>query len=149
MLWGLFDNVDLEELDALLDSVKKYPSCVLDLNKGNVQKIFGDCGKSNEDGTTEWNEEALKKNRANIRYLLGQLALVHEGTKEHELDSAFFKKYNEKSWTDNSSPLIRLLNMGVYSDFCSYFKKDDKRFIKLDTDELKPTLSPKDPEYGA
>ena len=39
---GLFDDDDLE-LDALLDAVKKYPSCVAELNEGNVQAIFNRC----------------------------------------------------------------------------------------------------------
>lgn len=145
---GLFDDEDLE-LDALLDAVKKYPSCVVDLNEGEVQAIFNRCGKIGDDGTIAWDEETLKKNRANIRYLLGQLALVHEGVKEHELDSAFFKKYNGQSWTDLRNFLIRLLNMGGKSEFCSFFKKDDKQFVELKLNELKPTLSPKDEAFAA
>lgn len=39
---GLFDDDDLE-LDDLLESVKKYPSCVVDLNEGEVQAIFNRC----------------------------------------------------------------------------------------------------------
>ena len=39
---GLFDDDDLE-LDELLDAVKKYPSCVAELNEGNVQAIFNRC----------------------------------------------------------------------------------------------------------
>ena len=39
---GLFDDDDLE-LDELLDAVKKYPSCVAELNEANVQAIFNRC----------------------------------------------------------------------------------------------------------
>ena len=39
---GLFDDED-DELDDLLENVKKYPSCVVDLNEGEVQSIFNRC----------------------------------------------------------------------------------------------------------
>lgn len=121
----------------------------LDLSEGNVQALFNRCGKSKEDGYTEWDEQMIKRNKESIRYLMGQLSLVHEGVKEHELDNAFFKKYNGKSWTDNSNLLIRLLNMGGKSGFCSFFKRDDKQFVELKLNKLRPTLSPKDEAFAA
>ena len=48
---GLFDDDDLE-LDALLDAVKKYPSCVAELNEGNVQAIFNRCLSKGREETT-------------------------------------------------------------------------------------------------
>ena len=102
-----------------------------------------------EDGSTGVDEETLRKNRAYIRYLLGQLALVHEGVDEHGLNRDFLKRYDGKDWTDRESLVIDLLNMGGQSDFCYFFQKDGKQFVQLCLGELKPTLSPEDPKFGA
>lgn len=120
----------------------------IELNEGNVQAIFNRCGKENEDGSTVWDQEKLVQNKANIRYLLGQLALVHDSVAEHELDGSFFKRYDGKNWTGNGSAVIRLLNMGGKSGFCSFSKKDGKQFVELRTYKLKPALSSKDPTFS-
>ena len=120
----------------------------IDLNEENVQVIFNRCGKYNEDGDPELNEEALEKNRANIRCLLGQLALVHEGVREHALDGGYFQKYDGGDWTDNGDLLIKLLNMGGHSHFCSFLEKDGRKFVKLEVGELTPTLSSQDPKFA-
>lgn len=135
----------LEQKLAEAQLREKYAE--LDLNEDNVKAIFNRCGKENDDGSTAWNEEALKQNKANIFYLLGQLALVHKGVKEHELDSAFIKKYDGNTWLHSASPLIPLLNMGGSSGFCSFFKQDDKQFVELHLYTLKRTVSPKDPYF--
>lgn len=119
----------------------------MELNETNVQAVFNRC-KANENWPPEWNEEALKKNRANIRYLLGQLALVHEGVQEHELDSAFVKRYDGKSWTGSSNLVWALIGMGINGDCCSLTKRDEQLFICLHA-KLRTTLSPKDPKFAA
>ena len=121
----------------------------IDLNEDNVQAIFNRCGKANADGSTTWDEEALQKNRAEIRYLLGQLALVHEGVEEHAWNNAFFKKYTGEAWTGAVNSAIALLNMGFKSGFSGFFEKDSMKFVKLQLIYLKPTLSPQDPKFAA
>lgn len=121
----------------------------IDLNEDNVQAIFHRCGKVNADGSTTWDEEALKKNRVEIRYLLGQLALVHEGVEEHAWNNAFFKRYTGEAWTGAVNSAIALLNMGFKSGFSGFFEKDSKKFVKLQLIYLKPTLSPQDPKFAA
>lgn len=103
----------------------------LDLNEGNVEAIFNRCGKVNDDGSTAWNEEKLMENKANIRYLLGQLALVHSGGGEHEMDSTLFRRYDGQDWTSRRNLLINLLNMGGACKFCVFFKQDGKQFVEL------------------
>lgn len=122
----------------------------IDLNEDCVRGVFDECGTPKEDGHTEWNEEMLKQYQEHIRYMFGQLSLVHNGVEEHELDSTFFKKYDGKMWTDNGEFLIDLLNMGAREDICSFFETDDKQFVQLNSGLLlMPTLSPKDPKFAA
>lgn len=42
---GLFDDED--ELEALFKEATVYPSCVLDLNEGNVEILFNKCLATN------------------------------------------------------------------------------------------------------
>ena len=121
----------------------------IELNEDNVQAIFHRCGKVNADGSTTWDEEALEKNRTEIRYLLGQLSLVHEGVEEHAWNNAFFKRYTGEAWTGAVNSAIALLNMGLKSGFSGFFEKDSKTFVKLKLGKLKPTLSPQDSKFAA
>ena len=121
----------------------------MELNETNVQAIFNRCSKTKKDGSTEWNEEALKKNRANIRYLMGQLALVHEVhefIEDHEIDRAFAKRYGGKLWTVNDELPMDLFRMGGQSNFC--FPLEGHRVLLM-LNKLKPTLSPQDPKFAS
>lgn len=118
-----------------------------ELNEANVQAIFNQCGKVNEDGSTTWDEEVLKKNKACVWYLLGQLDLVHRDVKEQKLDDAFFKRYNGDLWTENMGLVINLLNMGGMSEFCVFEEQDDNSCIVKRKFGLRLTFSPKDARF--
>lgn len=121
----------------------------LELSEANVQAIFKRCGKANEDGHPELDEEKLKASRANIRYLLEQLALVHEGVKRYRTGCMFAVRYDGKCWTEDITFLDILLNLGERIGVFSFFKKDSQQFVELELNELNPTLSPNDPKFAA
>lgn len=144
-----------EEAKSLLSTVEQKLTEVqkreelkeLDLTYENVNAIFDQCGKVNEDGSTTWDEEKLASNKMIVLYLMGQLALVREGVTEHELDASFFKRYDGKEWAGSMATVIHLLNMGGKNYLCSFYKKDDKQFVQLRITGIKPTLSPLDPTF--
>lgn len=167
---GLFDDED-DELDDLLESVKKYPSCVAELNEGNVQAIFNRClAKKDTPKTTTgilfpittgykfgddlgigFDQDKIKLNKQNIEYIYGQLANVHTGkTPQDRLTvESFLKSYQGISWTENKGLLLQLLYLGSTTDttLISLFNAKDNATTFVDT--LKPTLSPKDPNFPA
>lgn len=163
---GLFDDED-DELDDLLESVKKYPSCVAELNEGNVQAVFNRClakegvpvltsnlfptilGNHQKVGygAYDFDKNAILTNKANIQYLFGQLHSVH--TKKDILTiEDFLENYLGKRWTTERATLLELLYLGKCSeiDLINPFnarKNNTTRFMNM----IKPTLSPKDPNF--
>ena len=168
---GLFDDDDLE-LDELLDAVKKYPSCVAELNEANVQAIFNRCIA--KEGTPEdqcfnsilfsrlrgyspdaerivvFNREKFLANKKNIQYLYGQLKNVHAGNSNLQINEAFLT-YSGTHWTANKGVLLEFLYLGAINDGHSLLAAFDGRTSStiLNTDTITPTLSPKDPAFPA
>ena len=168
---GLFDDDD-DELDALLDAVKKYPSCVLDLNEGEVQAIFNRCiakeGTPNDqcfnsvlfsrlrgyspdaERIVVFDREKVLANKKNIQYLYGQLKNVHARNDDLQINEAFVT-YSGTNWTTNKGVLLEFLYLGAinYDDILiSPFAAETNSAI-LSTNILTPTLSPKDPAFPA
>lgn len=167
---GLFDDDD-DELDMLLDSVKKYPSCVAELNEGNVQAIFNKCLATKDNSAVltsdlfpagfgyasligkkrhsfNFDKDMILKNKANIQYLFGQLASVHTQKSTLTIDD-FFKNYSDQNWTEQKASLMQLLYLGNCSKINLIFpfnanKDDTTRFVST----IKSTLSPKDPNFS-
>ena len=161
---GLFDDDD-DELDALLDAVKKYPSCVLDLNEGEVQAIFNRClAKDGEPTTTaqvlqkalsgkesdlvRFNADKIKANSKNISYLFGQLSGVHEGSRLIPLEYGIIN-YNKAKWTQNADILIKLYELGMVNLNITPFSLQKDKSLATDVSTITPTLSPKDPAFPA
>lgn len=166
---GLFDDDDLE-LDALLDSVKKYPSCVLELNEGEVQAIFNRClakpdsketvssvlfsmalGFSSKDARIiRFDKEALLANKKNIEYLYGQLDIAHKDRRNTKLPIAdFVLLYNRGFWTKDADTLFWFLYLGVTVEIGlinPVLAKDKTTALRKN---ISPTLSPKDPAFPA
>lgn len=173
---GLFDDDDLE-LDAWLDALPKYPSCVADLNEANVQAIFDRCSvikdinervaaqlffmrlgyDEKEAITIYFDKDILLKNKKHIEYLYGQLSIVHSG--EYILKASpiakFVENYNGESWTQNKRALLDLLYLGsnqAVSSLSPFFRQvDDVQYgdVARISPAIKPTLSPKDPAFPA
>lgn len=137
----------------------------LELTEDNVKDIFSQCGNIGKDGKPVFNKEALKQNWGNLRYLLGQLDLVHISAKEHKsdspywkeckLDGSFCRRYDGKVWTNSALLVFLLLKMGEKFDFCTFDMLDSKIvYLKKAVTsnkkkELKPVYSPKDPKFTA
>ena len=113
---GLFDEED-DELDDLLESVKKYPYYVTELNEGIVQEIFNRCLATNDTPKENisrsilfsstlgykqddelffsFDKNKLLANKQIINYFFGQLKSIHSKDKEMSIDEAFYN-YSEK-----------------------------------------------------
>ena len=143
----------------------------LELNEGNVQAIFNRCLATNatpkEDisksiifsrirGYTPEDEIAFRfdrkqllDNKKNIHYLYGQLKNTHQQKSTLSLDEAFYN-YSRIKWADSKSHLLELLYLGSTNEnlFIAPFdaKTNSTTFISK---SIKPTLSPKDPNFPA
>lgn len=168
---GLFDDDDLE-LDELLDAVKKYPSCVAELNEANVQAIFNRClytlesknrteacpfyqrlGYSEEEANVIYfDRDTLLKNEKVILYLFGQVSAVHTGKAKNEAQTIadFMIAYSGNNWTNNRGRLLELLYLGANRETAILYPfNKEKGDITRITPEVTPTLSPKDPAFPA
>lgn len=167
---GLFDDDDFE-LDDLLDSVKKYPSCVADLNEGEVQAIFNRClcstgedvlssdlfppllGNPKESYRVfDFSKDAILKNKATIAYLFGQLAIVHTLRDKSALftEEDFYKNYLGAAWTKDKVDVLALLYLGKCQEIDLIHPFDArKNHTTHFMNAIKPTLSPKDPAFPA
>ena len=86
-----------------------------------------------------------------IAYLLGQLKNAHTPSKDFHLPiQDAFIDYTGKQWTRNNAILLELLYLGAADDidYIGPFTKSRGSAI-FATDVVKPTLSPKDPNFPA
>ena len=152
-------------------SEKKYVA--LELNEANVQAIFNRCIA--KEGTPEdqcfnsilfsrlrgyspdaerivvFNRENFLANKKYIQYLYGQLKNVHAGNKTLQINDAFLT-YSGMHWTTNKGVLLEFLYLGAINDGHSLLAAFDGKANNstiLNTDIIKPTLSPKDPAFPA
>lgn len=163
---GLFDDDDFE-LDDLLDSVKNYPSCVADLNEGNVQAIFSRClatkdsketsysrlylkvaGYEREDTGIVFDKRNILDNKKNIEYLFGQLYAVHHGQLQLK-EADFYTAYTEEKWTTDRASIMQLIYLAAANDIKIINKFIAKYQEAPITGALNPTLSSKDPAFPA
>lgn len=163
---GLFDDED-DELDILLESVKKYPSFILDLNEGEVQAIFNKCLATKDDPTGEisssklfqkalgydedskpvfFSKKRIEQNKKSIFYLLGQLRSAHNNLAITSTESIY--RYDNQKWTSDTIKLMELYHLGECSNGITPFVKKSNTAI-ISPALVKPTLSPKDPNFPA
>lgn len=144
----------------------------IELNEGNVQAIFNRClvnknsknisttilfseimGYSKENEVViNFDKDILLENKSNIEYLYGQLNVIHtEANKRKRLSVNDFKTdYVGNVWSQSKSSLLELLYLGINSVSSLGYP-----FSKVDGDttiisrDIKPTLSPKDPNFPA
>ena len=140
---------------------------ILDLNEESIKKLFTHCTATKDSNpenviSTNFVEKSsgytipdmyfLKdriKNKSNtILYLLGQLKPVHSLSPIMSLSDGFYK-YDNTIWTKNKMLLFSLYYMGSAADIFPQFGNSSKGLIALlaDFPELKPTLSPNDPNF--
>lgn len=165
---GIFDDEDDEiRIIAKKEANQFKPQ---ELNEGNVQAIFNRClkndnskevtrtalfttllGYSPEDEIViAFDKNALLANVQNIRYLYGQLKSVHKVDRETKRISIndFKTTYQDALWTQNKSCLLELLYLGSNSILAltAPFSKKNNNTTSISND-VKPTLSPKDPNF--
>ena len=164
---------------GLKDKLKKYNEQhseeqfhPIELTEGNVQAIFNRCIA--KDGTPKdkcfgsilfstlsgysldaerrvvFDKEQTLINKKNIKYLYGQLKNVHSQNSDLQINDAFVS-YLDKNWTSNKGILLEFLYLGAINDGHSLMTIFDSKTnsAMLVTDNIKPTLSPKDPNFPA
>ena len=117
----------------------------LELNEENVQTLLSACRKE-EEGHPHWDIPALLENRRAVRYLLGQLDLLRQGSESHPVDPQFCRRYDGKNWTERPERVMDLLSLGLQAGALEMQGKDHS--IRFPA-ELRQTLSPTDPDFAA
>lgn len=136
----------------------------LELNEGNVQAIFNRCLKSSETKEIEYvalikkdlgfeetetpvhfDKGKLETNKQAIKYLFGQLELVHKGSFSVNLDTGIIK-HDGTRWTANDAIRRMFFYLGAGAHIMSPFIPEG---YKAGLIKLSPTLSPKDPNFPA
>jgi hypothetical protein len=134
----------------------------MDLNDGNVQAIFKRCLKN--DNTREikysamfrkehgyekteipvaFDKDLIEQNSKNIKYLFGQLDVHHKGIPSITSDTGRIK-YDGTQWTQNNGILMAFFHLGNGANILSSFVA---KFQQAGLVKIKPTLSPKDPNF--
>jgi hypothetical protein len=142
----------------------------LDLTEGNVEAIFNRClsnpnskqttsstlfpvtygYKSGSEKLIQFDEEILLKNKKNIEYLFGQLQEVHASNKKHNVTiDDYNTTYKSEHWTKDKATLLKLLYLGVSDKTLCISPFSAKTSTSMVSSSIKPTLSPKDPNFEA
>ena len=165
---GLFD--DKAKLDAIFNRPSKYPPYVVDLNEGEVQAIFNRCLAAEDSkhfsaaslfppshGYDRFAEQIIKfdsdlllKNEKSIRYLYGQLHLVHtfQTAKRVTIDD-YNMTYSGNHWTRDKATMLQFLYLGVTKEINSVLPFNAKDSTSILNPPIAPTFSPKDPAFPA
>lgn len=139
----------------------------LELNEGNVQSIFNRClakqnsqettgsclyfralGYEKEDTGISFDKKEIFLNKKNIEYLYGQLKPIHITQNILTIED-FSKIYFGTDWTQDKASLMQLIYLGSSEDFrilSPFVAKNNGTTLLF---PVKPTLSPKDPNFPA
>ena len=121
---------------------KSQGSISLDLNEGNVEKIFKSCIAKKEtpddkciksvlfsrlagyspdaERMVSFDKEQMLTNKKCIQYLYGQLKNIHSQNGILQINDAF-KSYQGTNWTTNKGILLEFLYLGARTRFNIYF----------------------------
>lgn len=155
----------LDRIKAAQEASKAKAFSPLDLNEGEVQAIFNRCLKTAETKEIEYttlfredlgydktetpvhfDKDIIKQNIQTIKYLYGQLSLIHQG--QYFITSEQGKiKYGDTQWTENNGVLMEFFHLGAGAHIMTPFVAKVQRAGLVNT--LVPTLSPKDPAFPA
>ena len=126
----------------------------LELTDNHVYELYKACLATDEtpenDRWSDYDTNKLQENKERIRFLLGQLACVHQKTDETvpiPIDEKLCIDYRGKKWAFDLSNPIRLLNMGIGTNDV-YLKKEGEAETVTFGYSVSKTLSPKDPEFS-
>lgn len=135
-----------------------------ELNETNVQAIFNRCLKTDETKEIEYaapfrkefgyekttapvhfDQEIIKANKQTIKYLFGQVQIVHRGEFSITEEKAA-TRYDGTEWTANNGILMMFFHLAVGAHIMGPFIADGHKASII---KLNPTLSPKDPAFPA
>lgn len=140
---------------------------ILDLNEESIKKLFAYCVATKDSNpedimSTRFIEKSssypipdmyflkdkIKEKSNSIRYLLGQLKTIHSHDLSMSLTDGFYK-YDNSIWTQNKMFLFSLYYMGNAARIFPLFSDSSDGLIAIleNYPELKPTLSPNDPNF--
>lgn len=140
----------------------------LELNEGNVQAIFNRCLATKDDSLEEisssvlfqkdlgydedskpvyFNKKKVEANKQNILYLLGQLRSVHNNDLKITSSESIYR-YDNVKWTTDTVKLMELYHLGETTHGIQPFTKKTN-IAHIARLLIKPTLSPKDPNFPA
>ena len=117
----------------------------MELNDKSVRVVFSGC--SALDQITD--EATIRL----IRYLFGQLQVIHEGKGDFNLREAFHN-YNGDLWTNDIATLMCLLSLGYMAGVSAETTDPEELatlsdvHIVVNDPEMEPTVSPKDPLFS-
>lgn len=157
---GFFNNKKILKADGFQP---------LELNEGEIHAIFNRCLATNDtpkenihigilfSRTTGYKPEdeiafsfdrkKLLANKQTITYLYGQLQSVHSNNAKISVDDAFYN-YSGKKWTNHKAYVLELLYLGCNHEtllMTPFFANTNLAVIG--SGSIKPTLSPKDPNF--
>lgn len=135
---------------------KKLISFVpMELNGETVETIFRRClATPCEDGLNwklELDEKKIVKDKTLIRYLLGQLRLVHQGCYKLDYGEDLIWRYCGDIWSENGKhdeQVHMLLELGMKVECLNWRIQDGKMHICLNRNLVFPTFDPKDPAFA-
>lgn len=140
---------------------------ILDLNEENIKNLFSYCVATKDstpdnimstrfiDKTSGFEipdmfflTNRIKEKSNSIRYLIGQLKSIHSHDLSMSLSEGFYK-YDNSIWTQNKMLLFSLYYMGNAASIFPLFSNSSDGLIAIlkNYPELKPTLSPNDPNF--
>jgi len=159
---GLLDDDDSLEVKKLVEEAAEFKP--QELNEANVQAIFNRCLKTAETKEIEYtclfrkefgyeeteapvhfDQEKIKANKQTIKYLFGQVQIVHcnEFSVMEEKAAA---RYDGAKWTANKGFLMMFLHFAGGAHIMGPFIADGQKASAI---KLEPTLSPEDPAFPA
>lgn len=94
----------------------------------------------------QWDARAAVDARREVRYLLGQLALVHEKCGAHPVDESFCRRYDGVAWTAAPQAVMDLLSLGLRAGAITLRQEDHAVVFPA---ALGATLAPEDPAFPA
>lgn len=145
----------------------------LDLNETNVQTLFNKCLANNttknqirtvlfsvvygykpeDEILIVFDKDILEKNKPTIEYLYGQLKEIHDGNNMPSTNPLsvenFSTTYTGNTWIKDKGTLLKFLYLGCNKEtrlIVPFSKKINATRINT---PIKPTLSPKDPNFPA
>lgn len=162
---GFFDDDEFETL--LAESNKFKPQ---ELNEANVQAIFNRClAKADSkhisagslfppshgyaqgaERVIQFDLDLLLKNKKSIKYLYGQLHLVHTSqTGKRVTIDDYNMTYTGNHWTRDKTTMLQFLYLGVTAAINTVLPFNAEDSTSILNPPITPTLSPKDPAFPA